>query len=49
MRFNFNDLTEAVRIAMLEKIESDINNDLLYLGKDLSAPGRKEYPNLLYV
>lgn len=47
MKFNFENLDDQTRELMISEIESDINEEKLYLSKRFNVNGNKLYPELL--
>ena len=47
MALDLVDLDETTRGHMLSELESDLEEDALYMGKDLSESGRRRYPDFL--
>lgn len=47
MALDLIDLDETTRGHMLSEFESDLAEDALYMGKDLSESGMRRYPDLL--
>jgi hypothetical protein len=41
------DLDETTRDRMLSELESDLDDDTLYMGRDLSESGQRRYPTFL--